>query len=509
MSVEIRDRILDCIIEGENAPIIFCLDEKYRYLFFNDKHRAEMRKVWKREIEEGDSILELMSVPELRAAAKASFDRVIAGEDFREVHEQGEEGPCYEFQWTPVRGERGEVLAILARVHDITEKRATEQRLRDTESRYMRLYESMSEAFARVDMSGRLVEFNEAYRAMLGYEKEELLSRSYQELTPDAWHGFESKIVEDQVLARGHSDVYEKEYICKDGSLMPVELRTFLLRDSEGRGCGMWAIVRDISERKRAERRLIECNEALEFRVAERTSQYKVANEEMKAFAYAVSHDLKAPLRAISGFSAVLVEEYGPKLDDEGLRLLGIVRENAMTMERLIAVILEFSRVGRFELNISRIDMSAMARSMFFEVASPKEREAITLDIGELPEAEGDPVMLRLVWAKLLSNAVKFTARSAKREIRVYSEESEGGVSYLVSDTGAGFDMAYVGKLFKVFQRLHSTADYEGSGVGLAIVKRIVERHGGRVGAEGRIGEGATFRFWLPARPRGAEGGST
>jgi light-regulated signal transduction histidine kinase (bacteriophytochrome) len=228
--------------------------------------------------------------------------------------------------------------------------------------------------------------------------------------------------------------------------------------------------------------------------------------EEFESFANAVSHELKAPLRAITGFSSILIEDYGPKLNDEGRRLLEIVRANALTLERLFAAILELLRVERLELKASRIDMAAMARSMFFEVASPEERGTVSIDIGKLPEAEVDPVMFRLVWGNLLSNAVKFSGRAAKREIRIHSVEGEHGVSYLVSDTGAGFDMAYAGKLFNVFQRLHSATDYEGSGVGLAIVKRIVERHGGKVGAEGRVGAGATFRFSLPAAAARTEG---
>jgi light-regulated signal transduction histidine kinase (bacteriophytochrome) len=229
-------------------------------------------------------------------------------------------------------------------------------------------------------------------------------------------------------------------------------------------------------------------------------------NEELEALAYSISHDLKAPLRAISGFTAILIEEYASALDDEGTRLLGIVRESTRKMERLINLLLELSRVGSVELKASRVDMGAMAKAMFHEVATPEEKAGISLSIDGLPEAEGDPPMLRLVWAKLLSNAVKFVGRSSKREIRIDSSICSGEILYRVRDSGAGFDMAYVGKLFNAFQRLHSTEEYEGDGVGLAIVKRIVLRHGGRVGAEGRVGEGATFWFSLPSAASSAGG---
>jgi PAS domain S-box-containing protein len=507
MSADIRDRILDSLMDGDEGEIRFFLDRHYRYLLFNERHRAEMRKVWDAEIEEGVSILDCMPDAVLREAAKASFDRVLGGEGFAEVQEQTGNGTSYRFLWRPVVGSGGEVLAISASVFDISDVRATEKRLKDSESRYRRLHESMTEAFAQVDMAGRLVEFNEAYRSLVGYSKEELLSLSYTDLTPDRWHAMESMIVEEQILPRGYSEVYEKEYRRKDGSLVPVELRTFLLRDGEDLACGMWAIVRDISERKRAERQLNDANDTLERRVRERTRQYETANKELEAFAYSVSHDLRAPLRAISGFSTILADEFGPSLDIEGRRLISVVVENSQKMDRLITVILELSRMGRVELQASRVDMAAMARSMFFEVATPEERAAVSLTIEALPEAEGDAPMLRLVWAKLLSNAVKFTGRSALREILVDSAKDEEGQVYRVSDTGAGFDMAYSGKLFNVFQRLHSEDDFKGSGVGLAIVKRIVERHGGRVGASGQVGKGSTFWFSLPPRSPAVYGG--
>jgi PAS domain S-box-containing protein len=358
------------------------------------------------------------------------------------------------------------------------------------EAKYRLLYESMFEAFARVDMSGRIVESNEVFRSLVGYGADELSSLGYRDLTPERWRAMEAAIVEREVLPRGHSEVYEKEYRRKDGTIVPVELRTFLLRDDSGRAEGMWAIVRDIGERKRIE--------------GERARQTELARRELESLAYSVSHDLKAPLRAVSGFSAVLLEEHAAGLDDEGRRLLGIVRENARRMEALISAILELSRVGRAELRPCRVDMRAMANSMYCEVASPEERARFSISIGEIPDAEGDPALLRIVWAKLLSNAIKYSSRSERREIRVDSASMEAGVRYRVSDSGVGFDPAYSEKLFNLFRRLHSAEEYDGTGAGLAIARRVVEMHGGSVGAESREGGGSIFWFSLPAPPSSA-----
>jgi light-regulated signal transduction histidine kinase (bacteriophytochrome) len=237
---------------------------------------------------------------------------------------------------------------------------------------------------------------------------------------------------------------------------------------------------------------------SLEREIEEQSRRIAADNKEFEAFTYSISHDLRAPLRAISGFSAILVDEYGPKLDDEGKRIIGIVSANALAMERLIALILELSRVGRADLRPSRIDMGAMARAMFFETTTPDERDAISFTLEPLPEARGDPTLLRLVWGEYFSNAVKFSSRSERRAIVVTSAREGRQTMYRVEDTGAGFDMAYAGKLFMIFQRLHRVDEFDGSGVGLAIVKRIVERHEGAVGAEGRLGKGSTFWFSLP-----------
>jgi light-regulated signal transduction histidine kinase (bacteriophytochrome) len=231
--------------------------------------------------------------------------------------------------------------------------------------------------------------------------------------------------------------------------------------------------------------------------VIERTAQLEAANKELEAFAYSVSHDLRSPLRAVTGYTRILLDDYESRLDAEGKRICSVISESARDMGRLIDDLLSFSRVGRAEMRSSAADMAAMARSIFFELTAPEARERIEFRIGSMPGAMGDPSLLRQVWTNLLSNAVKFSSKKERAVIEVSSEAHGGEVVYSVRDNGVGFQMQYAHKLFGVFQRLHSTKEFEGMGVGLAIVQRIVHRHGGRVWAEGETGNGATFRFTI------------
>lgn len=243
----------------------------------------------------------------------------------------------------------------------------------------------------------------------------------------------------------------------------------------------------------------------MERRVAERTAQLETANRELEAFSYSVSHDLRAPLRAVDGFARILLDEYRDKLDEEGRRLLHVIREGAAQMGQMINDILAFSRAGRFELNRSTVDMTALARGVAAELCPLEEGRTVNITVHDLPAAHGDPAMLRQVFANLIGNAVKFTAKKKAALIEVGAQPAERETVYYVRDNGAGFDMRYADRLFGVFQRLHSTEEFEGTGIGLAIVKRIIARHGGRVWAEGKVGKGATFYFTLPTREVGYE----
>ncbi|HEX8964698.1 MAG TPA: ATP-binding protein [Rhodocyclaceae bacterium] len=259
-------------------------------------------------------------------------------------------------------------------------------------------------------------------------------------------------------------------------------------------------LERDIFARAQAEAEVTRLNTELEARVQERTRELQAANRELESFSYSVSHDLRAPLRAIDGYSAILMEDNEARLDDEGRRCLERIRGNATRMGNLIDDMLDFSRTARREMQVASIDMHALAREVFDEVRgdAPRDRE-IELRLGRLPPARGDRAMIRQVLVNLISNAIKFSAPRDRAVIEIAGTAGGGESVYSVRDNGVGFDMQYADKLFGVFQRLHGAAEFPGTGIGLAIVKRIVERHGGRVWAESRPGEGAAMHFTLPS----------
>ncbi|MCC7563332.1 MAG: two-component sensor histidine kinase [Methanobacterium sp.] len=253
-------------------------------------------------------------------------------------------------------------------------------------------------------------------------------------------------------------------------------------------------LVAIIAERIEKIRKLNDLNRQLQ----KQSEKLEDANQELEAFAYSVSHDLRVPLRAIDGFSRILVEDYEDKLDEEGIRLLNIVRENTAKMGHLIDDILLLSRASRQEMLLNEIDMAALARSVYDEFQTDVTDRDVEFTVGDIPNAYGDRAMLGQVFQNLIGNAIKFTRNKNPAIIEVGGEKEGKEIVYYVKDNGAGFDMKYINKLFGLFQRLHSPEEFEGTGVGLSIVQRVIRRHGGSVWGEGAVGEGATIYFTLP-----------
>jgi len=257
---------------------------------------------------------------------------------------------------------------------------------------------------------------------------------------------------------------------------------------------------RNLGDTQRALMNMLEDIEEVRARLEQSRAMLESLNKELESFTYSVSHDLRAPLRAISGFAGAVVEDYGPQLDEEGREFLALIQENAHRMAQLIDDLLAFSRLGRQQVTESHVDMAALAREVFEELTAERAGRSITFTVGPVPPAQGDRALLRQVLLNLLSNAIKFTRTRPRAQIEFDYSSGPDDHAYCVKDNGVGFDMQYADKLFGVFQRLHATEAFEGTGVGLALVSRIITRHGGRVWAHGELDRGATFYFTLPGR---------
>lgn len=340
------------------------------------------------------------------------------------------------------------------------------------------------------DTGGRFRRLNPEWAQTFGYRLDELEGRLLLDFVhPDDRHATATML--EGLPGRDDAAAFVSRFRTRDGQDRWLEWRAFSSGDL------VYVSARDLTERMEAQARIQGLNATLEQRVLERTAQLETALAERESFSYSVSHDLRAPLRAINGYATILAEDHRSALGPDGLKYCGSIIAASRRMGQLIDELLELSRMGHSQLACHPIDMAALAAAAFAEVATKQQRERVAFTFTDVSPAVGDPTMLRQVWVNLLANALKFCAGVAGPQIEIGSDYDDGEVVYHVRDNGSGFDMRHAGKLFQVFERLHGR-EYEGTGIGLAIVRRAVEAHGGRVWAEGKVGEGATFFFALP-----------
>ncbi|HSB60499.1 MAG TPA: PAS domain S-box protein, partial [Vicinamibacteria bacterium] len=425
------------------------------------------------------------------------------------VHRQDGSLRWLETNKIPLRDGEGQVVGVLGTYQDVTERREAEESRRRLEAERTALLERLQMVLERMpiacmlnDAEFRFTYWNPAAERTFGWRFDEVAGgHPFETITPPASHPAVAEIF--RRLAAGDMTAHAiGENRTRDGRTILCDWINTPLNDRQGAFAGILSMAQDVTERVRAEEEVRRLNASLEQRVRERTAELQAVNAELEAFAYSVSHDLRAPLRHIDGFIDLLRKRSAPALDDTGRRYLDVISGSARTMGLLIDQLLAFSRTGRAELSRERVDLGALAEDVVEQLKGETGSRPVSIRVGPLPAVEADPTLLRTVLVNLMGNALKFTRDRDPALVEVGSRPGEAEeVVVFVRDNGVGFDPRFADKLFGVFQRLHRAEEFEGTGIGLASVRRIVQRHGGRTWAEGAPGAGATFYFTLPGSP--------
>jgi PAS domain S-box-containing protein len=383
---------------------------------------------------------------------------------------------------TALRDVDGAVIGFAKVTRDLTEHQEVADALRRSEQRFQLLTESVQDyAIFMLDTEGRVASWNTGAELIKGYRPQEILGEHFSKFYPpeDVAQGKPQWALQIAEREGRHED--EGWRVRKDGTRFWANAVINAMRDAHGGLVGFSKVTRDLTQRRRVEQALAQ------------------SNQELERFSYSVSHDLRAPLRAINGFAQALVEGHAAQLDEEGKRLLTVIRDSAKLGGQLIDALLDFSRVGRQALARAPVDLRALAENVVSELRQTQGPVAVEVVLTPLPPTSGDAALLRNVLVNLIGNAFKFSAKRAHPKVEIGAQQDGPEVTYYVKDNGVGFDMQYAGKLFGVFQRLHRPDEFEGTGVGLALAQRIIQRHGGRIWAEGKVNHGATFFFTIPA----------
>ena len=493
-----HQRLLDSIdevpmaVDPETFEIIKISPACERITGYTAEHMLD-NPCWRSYIHPGDTHLVAIRPEDLA-------DGVIR-KQYRIIHYDGQ------IRWIECKYMRVEVrknsptyLCIL--IKDITKIKRSQRALMEGESLFRQFFDRAHEAIVVVDLStGCICDYNQTALELLKYDGSEMLKQTPQSISPEyqpdgrlSAHVIEATI---QSALRNEKPVLEWTGVDSEGRLIPTEIRINAVT-SDSRTL-IRASIMDITERKKAAAELQALNESLEQKVKKRTAELINANNQLERFSYTVSHDLQAPLRVITGYSTMLMEEYGAKLDGGAKDMLTVINGNIRRMGILIKDLLDFAKLGSHDCHKTTVDMEQIVMSVKEEVQFTQPECRARFLTRKLHNADCDPGLIRQVWANLISNAVKYSSKKDAPVVEIGSTLQDGMVTYHVRDNGAGFDMAYASKLFKVFSRLHGMNEFEGTGVGLATVNSIISRHGGQVWADSTLGHCATFYFSLPA----------
>ena len=483
----------------DEHAIVAITDPSGKITYVNDKFCAISKYAREELIGQDHRIINSGYHP--KAVIKDLWNTLAHGKVWKgELKNKAKDGSYYWVDTTivPFLGSDGKPRQYVAIRADITERKRAEEQLRSSFKEIADLKSALDEhaIVAITDPSGRITYVNDKFCAISKYSREELLGQDHR-IINSGHHPKE--LIKELWTTIAHGKVWKGELKnrAKDGSYYWVDTTIMPFLNESGKPYQYVAIRADITERKRAEEEIQQLNADLEKRVSLRTAELEAANQELAAFSYSISHDLRAPLRAMGGFARILEKELLGEIPDDARHAMERIRVNAAKMGDLVDGLLDFASLGRRPLAKRKISPAAVARGIFEELRTETEGRNVAIDIAELPQCEADPTLLKQVFANLLSNAVKYTRGRDPAVIKVGNSQQGAETVYFVQDNGAGFDMKYAGKLFQVFQRLHRADQFEGTGVGLAIVHRIIQRHGGRIWAESQLDRGTTFHFTI------------